>query len=194
MSRRAAARYALPLLASLVLGACDPVLGPDAAEAHRPVVYGELVSQDLSSVPEQSRMGLLKLYGDGLMLGSFVGYPDDLMLEPGGFPSRFALDLFVEAPLLGTAPPTGPLEGAGWLMLIAVGRQGHSAYLPDDEHLLGVSEGHVVAYLVQDVVAGSPQAALLGGPLSRGFHLLRVLHKTPEQAEAIRTCRDTAPV
>jgi hypothetical protein len=80
----------------------------------------------------------------------------------------------------------------GTLGHILLGRHATSVFEPDDSNILGVAEHHMVAYLERDVTVGSAEARLLGGALPRGYHLLRVLRKTPAQVEAIRACRADA--
>lgn len=176
------------------LAACDPMLTPDSSDGLRPVLYGTLESATLERVPEDSHLSVAWLYGSGLMLGSFWRSPMELLREPGGFPSHFALELSPANEIGGVMnAPDDPLGSAGTLGHLLLGKDGTSIHRADDANILGVAEGHMVVLLERDVAAGSREARLLGGALARGYHLMRVVRKSPSEVEAIRACRSAAP-
>ncbi len=126
------------------------------------------------------------------------GSPDTVVAEgvpvTGEFPASFHLEL-LEPPSedsLNDYSYNGANEARIGVAYITVLAADVSAEELDDDDLLGIAESQLLVYVDRDVQEGTFSAELLGGTLSKGYHLMGVDPVTEEEVAAGDACRDAA--
>jgi hypothetical protein len=181
------------LLAGSVLlaASCDAVV--DAGYEGEPLfqVHG-VVTSERTDLADGAKLALVWVrFGINIF-----NYPHDASVKKvrGSFPSSFEMPLFdpPDDDMLMSMTHDGQTDGARVAVAYLLVYKADAVDLSNVGSIIGAAQDEMVVYVEGTIQPGSQIAQFVHGELSPGYHLMKVVRRTPAEIEAIRTCWSTA--
>jgi hypothetical protein len=179
---------ALPALAALMLGACDPLSDHDYRGEALFSLEGKIDNRR-AATPGDVKLSLVWVTTSA----SVPNVAEELDIAPT-FPATFRLDVF-------NTPPVGErYPGETWtrmtrgMFVAATSDAQFDGFLPgsptliENDGLLGVDPRHVLLYLPDGIAADSNVFLTLQGALAPGFHMFDEMCNSPARIAEITAC------